>query len=341
MKLGDFDFDLPQSLIAQFPSKRRTDSRLLVDSGAIIDTKFSKIAEFLKPNDLLVLNDTKVIPARLFGHKESGAKVEIFIERILPEHKVLAMLKSSRKINIGIFIILDNNVKVQVLEKLDNIYTLLFSNINILDFLKKVGNIPLPPYINRKPKEQDINRYQTVYAQKDGAVAAPTAGLHFDKELLIQLKDLGIDNTFITLHVGLGTFQPVKVENIKEHKIHKEIYAVEAEAIEKIKITKAKKGRVIAVGTTVMRTLETIAIKGDLKPEKAQTDIFIYQGFDFKIVDAMITNFHLPKSSLLMLVGAFISNERMFELYNYAINNKYRFFSYGDAMFIQKHNIKQ
>ena len=336
MKLSDFDFDLPQSLIAQFPSKNRTSSRLLVDADEVIDTNFSKIGEFLKPNDLLVLNDTKVIPARLFAHKETGAKVEIFIERILPEHKALAMIKSNRKIKIGSFIVLDNGEKIQVLDKLDDIYTLLFRNIDILALLNEIGHIPLPPYINRSVIKEDINRYQTVYAQKDGAVAAPTAGLHFDKKLLTQLQKLGVAHTFVTLHVGMGTFQPVKVDNIKKHKIHKEIYQVEAQTIEKIKIAKSKGGRVIAVGTTVMRTLETIAIKDNLTPQQGQTDIFIYPDFDFKIVDAMITNFHLPKSSLLMLVAAFISTKRMFEIYNYAIDKKYRFFSYGDAMFIQK-----
>lgn len=338
MKLSDFDFHLPKSLIAQTPSKNRTQSRLLVDDDEIIDTSFAEIKNFLKPNDLLVLNDTKVIPARLFANKESGAKVEIFVERILPDNQALAMLRCNSKIDVGSFIILANKQKVKVLDKVENLYTLLFTDIDILELLKNVGNIPLPPYINRKANDNDISRYQTVYAKKDGAVAAPTAGLHFDDKLLSQLQELSIDIAFITLHVGMGTFMPVKVSDIKQHKIHKEIYQVEAEVIEKIKTAKLNGGRVIAVGTTVMRTLETIAKEDDLKASTGETDIFIYPGFDFKIVDAMITNFHLPKSSLLLLVAAFISKKKMFKLYDYAIAKKYRFFSYGDAMFVKKNS---
>ena len=286
----------------------------------------------------MVLNDTKVIPARLFASKESGAKVEIFIERILLDNKALAMLRCNSKIDIGSFIILNNAQKVEVLDKLENVYTLLFADMDILALLKNIGNIPLPPYINRKANEKDISRYQTVYAKKDGAVAAPTAGLHFDEKLLSELQDLAIDVVFITLHVGMGTFMPLKVSDIEQHTIHKEIYQVEAEVIAKIKTAKSNGGRIIAVGTTVMRTLETIAREKNLKAKAGETDIFIYPGFDFKIVDAMITNFHLPKSSLLLLVAAFISKKRMFELYDYAIEKKYRFFSYGDAMFIEKNS---
>jgi len=336
MKLSDFDFDLPKSLIAQFPSEKRTDSKLLVAGDDIVDAAFFELDDFLRAGDLLVLNDTRVIPARLFGQKESGGKVEILIERLLSDTQALAMIKASRAPKIGSFVILENGQRAEVIDKSSGLYTLSFSGTVILDCLNEVGHVPLPPYIERSDKKEDLSRYQTVYAQNDGAVAAPTAGLHFDEALLAQLQKRGIEHTFVTLHVGAGTFQPVKVENIKDHHMHSEVYQVSAEAAEKIKQTRANGGRIVAVGTTAVRTLESMALKGEVCETQGDTDIFIYPGFEFQLVDLMITNFHLPKSSLLMLVSAFISREKMFEIYNHAIDKKYRFFSYGDAMLLEK-----
>ena len=338
MKLSDFDFDIPKSLIAQSPREKRTESKLLVDGDCIIDTTFAEIGDFLRPDDLLVLNDTRVIRARIFGHKKSGGKVEILIERILSNSKALAMIKASRAPKIGSFIVMENGQLAEVLDKSSGLYTLLFDGIEVLDLLNELGHVPLPPYIKSTNKEEDIIRYQTVYAKKYGAIAAPTAGLHFDEQLLLNLQKQGVEHTFITLHIGSGTFQPVKVENIKEHQMHSEIYQVGADTASKINKTRAKGGRVIATGTTVVRTLESVALTGELREAHSDTDIFIYPGFEFKIIDAMITNFHLPKSSLLMLVSAFISRERMFTIYNHAIEHKYRFFSYGDAMLLERRN---
>ena len=336
MKLNDFDFDLPKSLIAQYPSRNRTDSRLLVLRDILVDSTFSQLGNFLKPNDLLVLNDTKVIPARLFGHKDSGGKVEVLVERLINDHKALVMIKSSRSPKIGSYVVLENKRSFKICDKNDGIYKVDFESDSILNVLNEIGHIPLPPYINREDSKEDQSRYQTVYAKNDGAVAAPTAGLHFDEILLSSLENQGINHTFVTLHVGAGTFQPVKVENIESHKMHSEYYEISTETIDKIEQAKALGGRIIAVGTTAVRTLESATVNGKLKNQKEDTDIFIYPGFKFQIVDAMITNFHLPKSSLLMLVSAFIGYEEMFETYRHAIKEQYRFFSYGDAMFLEK-----
>jgi S-adenosylmethionine:tRNA ribosyltransferase-isomerase len=336
MKLSDFDFELPELLIAQHPSPKRTDSRLLVRNDEFIDSHFSDLGLFLKPNDLLILNDTRVIPARLFGHKDSGGKVEVLIERLVSDHDALAMIKASRSPKIGSYIILENKVRLKICDKNDGIYSVSFESDSILKTLNEVGHIPLPPYIDREDVKEDANRYQTVYAQNNGAVAAPTAGLHFDESLLSSLKEQGIDHTFLTLHVGAGTFQPVKVENIESHKMHSEYYEVSQESVDKIVKTKAMGGRIIAVGTTAVRTLESIALNGELSSQEGETDIFIYPGFEFRIVDAMITNFHLPKSSLLMLVSAFIGFDEMHQTYQHAIKEQYRFFSYGDAMLLER-----
>ena len=336
MKLSDFDFELPELLIAQHPSPKRTDSRLLVRNDEFIDSHFSDLGLFLKPNDLLILNDTRVIPARLFGHKDSGGKVEVLIERLVSDHDALAMIKASRSPKIGSYIILENKVRLKICDKNDGIYSVSFESDSILKTLNEVGHIPLPPYIDREDVKEDANRYQTVYAQNNGAVAAPTAGLHFDESLLSSLKEQGIDHTFLTLHVGAGTFQPVKVENIESHKIHSEYYEVSQESVDKIVKTKAMGGRIIAVGTTAVRTLESIALNGELLSQKGETDIFIYPGFKFRIVDVLITNFHLPKSSLLMLVSAFIGFDEMHQTYQHAIKEQYRFFSYGDAMLLER-----
>lgn len=336
MKLSEFDFELPKSLIAQHPSANRTDSRLLVLKDNFINSTFSQLGDYLKPNDLLVLNDTKVIPARLFGQKDSGGKVEVLIERVVSDHEAFAMIKASRSPKIGSYIILENKVRLKICDKNAGIYSVSFESDSVLKTLNEVGHIPLPPYIDREDVKEDANRYQTIYAQNNGAVAAPTAGLHFDESLLSSLKEQGIDHTFVTLHVGAGTFQPVKVENIENHKMHSEYYEISQEAVDKIVKTKAMGGRIIAVGTTAVRTLESIALNGDLSSQKGETDIFIYPGFEFRIVDVLITNFHLPKSSLLMLVSAFIGFEEMLQSYQYAIKEKYRFFSYGDAMLLEK-----
>ncbi len=336
MKLSDFDFDLPKSLIAQYPSLSRTDSKLLVLKDIFVDSTFSQLGDFLKPHDLLVLNDTKVIPARLFGHKDSGGRVEVLVERLINDHEALVMIKSSRSPKIGSYIVLENKSCFKICGKNDGIYKVNFESDSILNILNKIGHIPLPPYINRDDSKEDQSRYQTVYAKNDGAVAAPTAGLHFDEMLLSSLENQGINHTFVTLHVGAGTFQPVKVEDIESHKMHSEYYEISTETIDKIEQAKALGGRIIAVGTTAVRTLESAIVNGNLKNQKGDTDIFIYPGFKFQIVDAMITNFHLPKSSLLMLVSAFIGYEKMFETYRHAIKRQYRFFSYGDAMFLEK-----
>ena len=336
MKLSDFDFDLPRSLIAQYPSKSRTDSKLLVLRDILVDSTFSQLGDFLKPNDLLVLNDTKVIPARLFGHKDSGGKVEVLVERLVNDHEALVMIKSSRSPKIGSYIILENKSRFIICDKKDGIYTVDFGSFSILNVLNEIGHIPLPPYIDRVDDNEDHNRYQTVYAKNDGAVAAPTAGLHFDELLLSSLEKKGISHAFITLHVGAGTFQPVKVEDIEGHKMHSEYYEISTETIDKIEQAKAIGGRIIAVGTTAVRALESASVNGKLINQKGDTDIFIYPGFKFQTVDAMITNFHLPKSSLLMLVSAFIGFDEMFETYRHAIKEQYRFFSYGDAMLLEK-----
>ena len=339
MKLSDFDFDLPKSLIAQYPSSIRTDSRLLVLRDIIDDSTFSQLGNFLKPNDLLVLNDTKVIAARLFGHKDSGGKVEVLVERLINDHEALVMIKSSRSPKIGTYVVLENKSRIKICDKNDGIYKVNFESDSILNVLNEIGHIPLPPYINREDSKEDQSRYQTVYAKNDGAVAAPTAGLHFDEMLLSSLEHQGINHTFLTLHVGAGTFQPVKVEDIESHKMHSEYYEISTETIDKIEQAKALGGRIIAVGTTAVRALESASVNGSLKHQKGDTDIFIYPGFKFQIVDAMITNFHLPKSSLLMLVSAFIGFEEMFETYSHAIKEKYRFFSYGDAMLLEKKSV--
>jgi len=336
MKLSDFDFDLPNALIAQYPSEKRTDSRLLVVQDNFINTTFSQLGKFLKPKDLLILNDTKVIPARLFGRKDSGGKVEILVERLINDFEALVMIKASRAPKIGSYIVLENDKQVKVLDKASGLYKLSFGSNSILTLLNEIGHVPLPPYIERIDGKEDLVRYQTVYAKNDGAIAAPTAGLHFDEPLLSNLNSYGVEHAFVTLHVGAGTFQPVKVDDIKDHQMHSEYFEVCQETVDKIVTTKANGGRIVAVGTTAVRTLESIALQGELSSAKGDTDIFIYPGFEFRLVDAMITNFHLPKSSLLMLVSAFIGIEKMFQVYQYAIEEKYRFFSYGDAMLLEK-----
>ena len=275
MKLSDFDFDLPNSLIAQYPREKRTDSRLLVVQDDFIDATFSQLGEFLKPKDLLILNDTKVIPARLFGHKESGGKVEILVERLINDYQALAMIKASKTPKIGSYIVLENDKQVKVIDKVSELYKVSFGSDSILTLLNQIGHVPLPSYIDRIDDKEDLIRYQTVYAKNDGAVAAPTAGLHFDESLLFSLSSYGIDHAFVTLHVGAGTFQPVKVEDIKDHKMHSEYFEVCQETVDKIVATKESGGRIVAVGTTAVRTLESMALQGGLFSSKGDTDIFL------------------------------------------------------------------
>lgn len=347
MNINDFDYNLPEELIAQMPLSERTQSKLLCldkNTGAISHKNFQDITTLLQPGDLLILNDTKVIPARLFGTKTTGGKIEALIERILDENRVLAQVRSNKTLKPGTKIILENKIEVEILSKQNafcEIYFTLESPYkSVLQFINQHGHLPLPPYIKHKPTEFDETRYQTVFARNIGAVAAPTAALHFDENLLNEIKTKGIQIAFVTLHVGAGTYQPVRVTNINEHKMHSEYAEVSQTTADLINATKEKNGRIIAVGTTSVRTLETAAQKANLntkfKIEKFQgdTNIFIYPGFAFKCVDAMITNFHLPKSTLLMLVSAFAGRENIFKAYEEAIKLRYRFFSYGDAMFI-------
>ncbi len=338
MQLKDFDFDLPAALIAQNPPKNRTDSRLLVKQPSIIDAQFNQIGDFLQSGDLLIMNNTKVIPARLFGAKTTGGQVEIMIERLLDENQALAMIRASRAPKVGSCIILENGVHVTVQQKNNSFYTLIFETNSLLDLLDNIGHIPLPPYIERADNAQDLSRYQTVYASQNGAVAAPTAGLHFDDKLLTALKKQGINHSFVTLHVGAGTFVHVKTDNIKDHVMHSETFEINQATIDKINQTKANGGCIIAVGTTAVRVLESSVKNGKPTAQQGETDIFIYPGYQFQIVDRLITNFHLPKSSLLMLVSAFIGRIQMMDIYQHAINQKYRFFSYGDAMLLEKNN---
>jgi S-adenosylmethionine:tRNA ribosyltransferase-isomerase len=338
MRVNDFAFNLPKKLIAQYPSVRRSSSCLLClnrKSGSIAHRQFSELPNLLCSKDLLVFNDTRVIPARLFATKATGGKVEILIERILNKHHVLAHLKFSKAPKLGSKLILADNYVVEVLKRNKDLFELNFlSNEHILDILDKIGHIPLPPYIDRSDEAVDKERYQTVFAKHKGAVAAPTAGLHFDESLLAELKNKSIQTAFITLHVGAGTFQPIRVDKIEDHKMHVEYINVTEEVCEQIKITKQSGGRVIAVGTTVVRSLETAARTGTITPFSDETDIFIYPGFKFHCIDALITNFHLPKSTLIMLVSAFAGLDNIKHVYQEAIKQRYRFFSYGDAMFI-------
>ncbi|MDH5190406.1 MAG: tRNA preQ1(34) S-adenosylmethionine ribosyltransferase-isomerase QueA [Gammaproteobacteria bacterium] len=339
MQRKDFHFDLPNELIAQFPADKRTDSRLLVldkMTGEVADHQFNEFVDMLSPDDLLVFNDTRVIPARLFGTKETGGKVEVLIERILDNQRVLAHVRSSKSPKVSSKILLEGDKGIVVRGREDDLFDLDFSAIDdIHDFLEQYGHMPLPPYIERSDDSIDLERYQTVYAKTPGAVAAPTAGLHFDQTTLDAIKAKGVEQVFVTLHVGAGTFQPVRVDNILEHKMHTEYVEVSQSVCDKVKATRAKGGRVIAVGTTSVRSLESASQSGEIQPFFGDTDIFIYPGYEFKTVDAILTNFHLPESTLLMLVSAFAGTQNVLQAYIHAIDEEYRFFSYGDAMFIR------
>ncbi len=333
MKRQDFNFDLPSELIAQYPLPNRSDSRLLVhscNSKSYEDNLFKNIASFLMPGDLLVFNNSKVIPARVYGHKASGGKIELLIERIISDDEFLAHIKASKALKNGGVINVGNNWSIEIIEKIDSLYHCKL-NGNVELMLDEIGHVPLPPYITRKDDKADLSRYQTIYALHKGSVAAPTAGLHFDELVMDELKAKGVKWAFATLHVGAGTFQPVRADNITDHKMHNEFFSVSDELCEAVNKTHVAGNRVIAVGTTALRSLESAAVNGELKACSRDTDIFIYPGYKFQICDGLLTNFHLPESTLLMLVSAFIGYEEMHNLYKMAIEYRYRFFSYGDA----------
>jgi S-adenosylmethionine:tRNA ribosyltransferase-isomerase len=340
MKTEDFDFVLPPHLIAQHPTTQRNASRLLyldAISGELTDKTFLDLSSYVSKNDLLIFNDTRVIKARLFGHKASGGNVEVFIERVLNDHEVHALIRASRSPKAGSVLRLANAIDVEVIGRNDDLFHLKFlSQTPVLDLVDQYGNLPLPPYITHNADSTDETRYQTVFAKNAGAVAAPTAGLHFDEEMLSQLKQKGVQIAYVTLHVGAGTFQPVKVDNIAEHKMHSEVYHIPDTTVKLIKQTQTAGGKVIAVGTTVLRALESAAQSGELVAGSQETNIFITPGFTFKVIDCLLTNFHLPKSTLLMLVSAFAGFEPIKKAYQHAIEKEYRFFSYGDAMLLEK-----
>ncbi len=304
-------------------------------SGKLTDLEFSNLPGLLKAGDLLVFNDTRVIPARLFGNKETGGKVEILLERILDDQRMLAQVRASKTPKPGSMIHLQDDIKLELLEREDDMFVLdIIGETTVLELMQQLGHVPLPPYIQRQDNVEDMDRYQTVYARNPGAVAAPTAGLHFTNELMQVITEQGIESVFVTLHIGAGTFQPVRVDNIEEHQMHSEYLDVSADVCEKVEQCKARGGRVIAVGTTAIRCLETAAQAGKLKSYQGETNIFIYPGHKFKIIDGLITNFHLSESTLLMLVSAFAGRDNIMDAYQHAIDEAYRFFSYGDAMFL-------
>lgn len=342
MQVKDFHFDLPEELIASFPLEKRSASRLLsVDgsSGELTHGVFTDVLEMIQPGDLMIFNDTRVIPARLFGQKESGGKVEVLVERVLDDKRALTHVRSSRSPKPGTKLVLEGGIEAEMVARHENLFELRFDiETNLVEALEQFGHMPLPPYMKREDQLSDRERYQTVYNKKPGAVAAPTAGLHFDDELLAKLDEKGVISAFVTLHVGAGTFQPVKVENIDEHVMHSEYIEVSEEVCELVKQTRAQGNKVIAVGTTSVRSLESASQKGEIEPFFGDSDIFIFPGYEFKSVDAMITNFHLPESTLLMLVSAFSGFDHMKNAYKEAVEQKYRFFSYGDAMFLTRQN---
>jgi S-adenosylmethionine:tRNA ribosyltransferase-isomerase len=334
----DFNYDLPEAQIAQYPCEERSGSRLLrviPKTDQLVDAQFRDFPGMLNADDLLVFNDTRVIPARLRGNKASGGKVEVLVERITGRHQVLAHVRASKAPRPGSGLQLEPDIMVQVVERVDDLFRLDFSGEDgVLDILESHGHMPLPPYIGRADGRLDRSRYQTVYAQTPGAVAAPTAGLHFDAAIMEQIRSRGIEMAFVTLHVGAGTFQPVRVENLDDHVMHEEYLEVDRAACDKIAATRRRGGRVVAVGTTVVRSLETASRNGIPEPYKGESNLFITPGFRFQCVDAMLTNFHIPESTLLMLVCAFAGYSRMMAAYQHAVARGYRFYSYGDAMFI-------
>ena len=342
MKTEKFNYDLPEHLIAQYPSIQRADSKLLVALESIQHEVFKDIENYLDKGDLLILNKTSVIPARLFGEKITGGKIELLLERFLSNHQTLTQIRSSRTPKEGaelVFSFQGQRFLATVEGRQDNFFILNWSD-DPKSLFEQYGQIPLPPYMNRAAEKLDEERYETIYADPNqkASVAAPTAGMHFDQELLNSLQSKGVEFGYVNLHVGAGTFQPVKTDHIEDHVIHKELVEVNSDLIDQVKRIKASKGKIIAVGTTSVRAIET-AFQDEPSAFNGETSLFIYPGYKFKVVDHMITNFHLPKSSLLMLVAAFIGYEKMMDIYKTAIEKEYRFLSYGDAMLLKYHEV--
>ena len=339
MKTSDFDYDLPDDLIARYPCAERGASRLLhVDgeSGRLADREFAHLPELFRPGDLLVFNDTRVIKARLRGRKDTGGRIEALVERVLSEHEALAFIRASKSPKPGVVLRFADAVQTLVLDRDGDLYRLAFDpSRTVLDWLGRYGEVPLPPYLAREAESGDDERYQTVYARDPGAVAAPTAGLHFDEVMLERLRGLGVATAFVTLHVGAGTFQPVRAEDLSAHRMHTERYTIPADTVAAIARTPAGGGRVCAVGTTSLRALESAARDGNLLAGEGETDLFITPGYQFRVVERLLTNFHLPRSTLLMLVSAFGGVETLRRAYAHAVADGYRFFSYGDAMLIE------
>ena len=338
MKVSDFDYELPPELIARFPPEERSGGRLLhleASTGVINHLRFLDIVDLVHPEDLMILNNTRVIPARLFGRKQTGGKVEILLERILSETTALAQVRASKSPKPADMIVLDGHLEIKVLDREGEFFLLDFPE-SVLAMTKRFGNMPLPPYIQRDDETLDAERYQTIYASRPGAVAAPTAGLHFDTEIFDKLSKKGVSFTELTLHVGAGTFQPVRVNSLEDHQMHQELVKVDGSVCEAVERCRSRQGRLIAVGTTSVRSLETATQNGVLRPYEGDTDLFIYPGYQFQAVEAMVTNFHLPRSTLLMLVSAFAGWENILRAYEEAIQESYRFFSYGDAMLITR-----
>jgi S-adenosylmethionine:tRNA ribosyltransferase-isomerase len=337
--LDDFDYQLPAELIAQAPLERRTDSRLLQVTPELADLNFADIAALITPGDLLVFNDTRVLHARLFGTKDSGGRIEVMIERPLGANEALAQVRASKSPKPGTRLCLEGALDVEVIGRAGAFFHLRFPDTeDLVALLERHGRLPLPPYIERAAGNADESRYQTVFARNPGSVAAPTAGLHFDEALLARLAEQGVNSAFITLNVGAGTYQPVRAQNLAEHKMHTESYFVPQVTVDTIAATKAAGKRVVCVGTTSMRALESAAREGALKSGQAESDLFILPGYEFQVADALITNFHLPKSTLLMLVSAFAGMDTIRNAYAHAIAERYRFFSYGDAMFLTRNH---
>ncbi|MCG8669428.1 MAG: tRNA preQ1(34) S-adenosylmethionine ribosyltransferase-isomerase QueA [Pseudomonadales bacterium] len=339
MKRSDFHFDLPEELIASFPAEQRSGSRLLcLDrfTGDVSDRQFVDIESLLQPGDLLVFNNTKVIPARLWGHKATGGKLEILVERVLSPQEFLAHIRSSKSPKPGAELYIEgvDEPVFEMVERQGELFKLRALGGDVMGLLQEYGHMPLPPYIERADELLDKERYQTVYAERPGAVAAPTAGLHFDDQFLERLANKGVNKTFVTLHVGAGTFQPVRADDIRDHEMHSEWLEVTPETVAAVAKTKAEGGRVLAVGTTSVRCLESASQNGELKTYQGDTNIFIYPGYEFQVVDGLLTNFHLPESTLIMLVSAFAGQEPVLAAYRHAVEQRYRFFSYGDAMLI-------
>ena len=338
MRRSEFDYDLPGELVAQVPPAQRGAGRLLCldgASGALRERRVRDLPELLRPGDLLVFNDTRVIPARLYGRKDSGGRLELLVERVLGPHRLLAQVRASKPVREGQRLRFEGDIEAEVLGPRDGFRELrVAGNVPVDELLERHGHVPLPPYIHRPDTREDRERYQSVFARVPGAVAAPTASLHFDEALVAALERRGLGRAFVTLHVGAGTFQPMRVEEVERHRMHAEQLEVGAELCRRIRRTRAAGGRVVAIGTTVVRALESAAAHGGLGPFRGETRLFIRPGFRFRVVDVMLTNFHLPQSTLLMLVCAFGGRDAVLRAYRHAVSERYRFFSYGDAMLV-------